>query len=203
MDFQSSGQVSQGQRFKRLRLMTGLNQAEFAQALGYSRASINYWENASNGGLTSQGAKKTIEIAEQHGVICSLDWLLLGIGLGPQLVEAVHGIPNVLFDVQHEVSLFKKHYSNSVIYKIENEHNCFSPFSAGDILAGVWIHVPFSEVSKKEVLALVEDAQTHSLMLGYLEHESEQQFKLSLPQLVSRRGVRLEKFIRIIRWWGK
>src|SRR5262249_31447785 len=47
---------------------------------GISANTLQSWEKAKAGGLTSKGAKRILSALQQEGVNCSTEWLLYGIG---------------------------------------------------------------------------------------------------------------------------
>ncbi len=59
-----------GKRFKELRIMAGLSQADVANAMGYSEKTVSYWENGHNpikfdnlpGELNSQNNEEVIDL---------------------------------------------------------------------------------------------------------------------------------------------
>lgn len=84
--------VARGRRFKRLRGMLGLTRNDFADALGYSRASISYWENATYNGLMQSGAERAVALAGERGVFCTVEWLMLGSGQPPSFIGNHKGL---------------------------------------------------------------------------------------------------------------
>ena len=196
--------IAQGRRFKRLRSLLNLNQGEFARAIDYSRASVNYWENASNGGLTSDGAIRAIDVSKRYGVICTVDWLLFGEGVPPYFSDEVY-IANASVvpsnnAVKHEaeMALFKKQHPTHVIYEIEKSNAIF-PFIPGDLLGGVWRQVSQCVLQEK-FLALIE-SEENKLVLCMIQHEKDQIFSKTNAQENNQQPVILDKFVEITRWW--
>lgn len=85
-----SSRQARAKRLKRLRKITGLSRQEFTKRYGISRGTMQNWETARFGGLTEKGAKLVLNAFRQEGVHCSFEWLMYGVGLGPQLSENLY-----------------------------------------------------------------------------------------------------------------
>lgn len=86
-----SSRQARAKRLKRLRKITGLSRQEFTKRYGISRGTMQNWETARFGGLTEKGAKLVLGAFRSEGVHCSFEWLMYGVGLGPQLSESLYG----------------------------------------------------------------------------------------------------------------
>lgn len=80
----NSSPKMRGKRLRTLRMMTGLSREAFAEKYGISASTIQSWEAAKAGGLTSKGANRMIPVFLDEGIRCTVDWLLYGIGNPPQ-----------------------------------------------------------------------------------------------------------------------
>lgn len=195
--------IAQGKRFRRLRNLLNFSQGKFAKALDYSRASINYWENANNGGLTPDGAIKAIEVSKRYGVICALDWLLFGEGAPPYFADEAYIVNTSAAPIsssvkyEAEIALFKKHYPTHVIYALK-ESNAVFPFVAGDLLGGIWMQTKECQY-KQKLLALVEEGD--QLILCTIQHKKNQEFAKSDLHEKDKKNIVLDKFVHIMRWW--
>ena len=83
----SSSSQAKANRLKLLRRMVGLSRKVFAEKYAVSSASLQNWEAAKFGGLTEKGARLVIKALREEGVVCSLDWLMLGVGERPLVQE--------------------------------------------------------------------------------------------------------------------
>lgn len=195
--------IAQGKRFRRLRALLNFSQGKFAKELDYSRASINYWENANNGGLTPDGAIKAIEVSKRYGVICTIDWLLFGEGTPPYFADEVYIVnasaAPVSSSAKHEaeIALFKKHHPTHVIYPLELSNAVF-PFIPGDLLGGTWMQTTQCPY-KQKLLVLVEEGDRLSLCT--IQHKKNQEFSKTDMQEKVKERVTLDKFVHITRWW--
>jgi transcriptional regulator with XRE-family HTH domain len=84
---QKSTPEARGKRLKSLRMMAGLSRKALEDKYDVSASTMQSWEDAKAGGLTEKGAKRGIEVFRQEGIRCTVDWLLYGIGLPPQLSD--------------------------------------------------------------------------------------------------------------------
>ncbi len=141
--------TARGNRLRKLRQLAQLTSAELASKAGISRASISYWENALNNGITRKGAERIIQILNDMGITCDFDWLWFGIGSLPTITTKHKYTSDIIFardpDVLHklignvdkEISLFLSLNKEAVIHKIED--SIMVPvFELGDIVGGIW-----------------------------------------------------------------
>jgi transcriptional regulator with XRE-family HTH domain len=84
---QKSTPEARGKRLKSLRMMAGLSRKALEDKYEVSASTMQSWEDAKAGGLTEKGSKRAIEVFRQEGIRCTVDWLLYGIGLPPQLSD--------------------------------------------------------------------------------------------------------------------
>ncbi|MEE2770138.1 MAG: hypothetical protein VX835_03550 [Pseudomonadota bacterium] len=85
----SKAELSQerAKRLKCLREMSGLTRDKIKARYNISRGTLQNWESARFGGLTSKGAAQIIKAMQAEGIIVSHDWLYLGIGESPSFVN--------------------------------------------------------------------------------------------------------------------
>lgn len=79
-----SGPLARGKRLKTARMMTGLTRNALEKKYNISASTIQSWEAAKAGGLTERGVNRILPVLHKEGVTCTADWLLHGIGTGPQ-----------------------------------------------------------------------------------------------------------------------
>lgn len=140
--------IARGHRLRKLRQMAKLTSAELADRAGISRATISYWENALNNGITKKGAERVIQIFNDVGIMCTFDWLWFGIGSLPILSQNYQYPTNHLFskdsgvlqkligNVDKEISLFLALNHDAIIHKIEDP--LMAPvFEPGDMVGGI------------------------------------------------------------------
>jgi transcriptional regulator with XRE-family HTH domain len=84
MTMKDSVLVARGLRLKLLRELADLTRDELAAIAKVSSASMSYWENATHSGLSHKGAERIVAAVSQRGIICSVEWLLLGSGSRPR-----------------------------------------------------------------------------------------------------------------------
>ena len=89
IDIKSSAEA-RGSRLKKLRMLAGLSRKAMEKEYRISASTLQSWEDGKAGGLTAKGSRRVIEALSKEGVVCSLDWLLHGIGIGPKVADRVY-----------------------------------------------------------------------------------------------------------------
>jgi transcriptional regulator with XRE-family HTH domain len=153
------------ERLKTARSMTGLSRREIEARFGINEDTLSGWERAIHGGLSAKGAGKIIEMLKACGIACSVEWLMFGIGLGPQLIEHMHSdkilIPTPAQEHHHiieELNLFKKHYQSVFSFIINDDG--LSPFYVpGDYVAGIPLSTHYKELNEKICIVQLNDGQ--------------------------------------------
>jgi len=140
---------ARAERLKRLRNLANLSRKDMCEGSGINLNTLIGWEVARHGGLSKVGAKKVITRLAKAGVFTTLEWLLYGIGQGPNVVpnfdelsEQKHkASPDYRLDEEEqkiieELLVFKKQYQETADLIVEDDG--MSPFyEKGDYVAGV------------------------------------------------------------------
>jgi transcriptional regulator with XRE-family HTH domain len=133
----NSSPEARGVRLKKLRNMANLTRKEISDRYDLNVNTYKGWEIARFGGLPLDGAKKVINRVAEEGIICSLDWLLYGDGIGP-ITEAVpaHILKNKSeLSVLKEIHLYKSLNKNIIFTEIIDDG--MAPlYNKGDYVAG-------------------------------------------------------------------
>ena len=74
-------------RLSRVRKMANLSRNDFKNKYHINADTYKGWELAKHGGLSLKGAREVIKALSTEGVYCTLEWLMYGIGNGPQITE--------------------------------------------------------------------------------------------------------------------
>ena len=85
-----SSATARGKRLKSLRMMADLSRKAVEKKYQISAGTLQCWEDGRYGGLTEKGAKRFISALIQEGVECTSEWLLHGIGVGPQATDKLY-----------------------------------------------------------------------------------------------------------------
>lgn len=85
-----STREARARRLESLRGLTRLSRVEFAKRCGVKSGSFQNWEGPRFGGLTEKAAQKIIRGARALGINCTLEWLMHGIGQGPQIDDRLY-----------------------------------------------------------------------------------------------------------------
>ncbi len=78
---------ARGKRVETLRRMTRLSRRAFRERYGIAPSSLQNWEDAKGSGLTEKGARKIMALLKPDGILCSFEWLMYGVGPGPQITS--------------------------------------------------------------------------------------------------------------------
>ena len=96
-------------RLKRVRNLGNLTRRDIEDRYGINLNTYKGWELARHGGLSRKGAKQIVEILQNNGVMCSIEWLLYGVGEKPQLIDQ--------FEVREETAGYDTTLNNSEVDK--------------------------------------------------------------------------------------
>lgn len=145
---QKSTPEARGKRLKSLRMMAGLSRKALEDKYDVSASTMQSWEDAKAGGLTEKGARRAIEVFRQEGIRCTVDWLLYGIGLPPQLSdklfqqqiqlqEALENRAEITEEraIVNELLAFRQHNPDAVEYIIPDD-GMLPFYQKGDYVAG-------------------------------------------------------------------
>jgi transcriptional regulator with XRE-family HTH domain len=145
---QKSTPEARGKRLKSLRMMAGLSRKALEDKYEVSASTMQSWEDAKAGGLTEKGAKRAIEVFRQEGIRCTIDWLLYGIGLPPQLSDKLfqqqirlHESPEDRVEITEERAIvnellaFRQHNPDAVEFIVPDD-GMMPLYYKGDYVAG-------------------------------------------------------------------
>lgn len=142
----SEEQIARAQRVLSLRKMTHLSRQKFEKRFGVATSTLQHWEDPKKNGLTIKGAKRLIQLMQQANIYCTLEWLMHGVGSGPQALPAslpaspkrtsqVNETPEAEY-IASELALFSQHYPE-VINTIINDDAMEPRFTPGEYVAGI------------------------------------------------------------------
>lgn len=140
-----SSPLARGKRLKTARMMTGLTRNGLEEKYKISASTIQSWEAAKAGGLTERGVARVLPVLHQEGVTCTADWLLYGIGTGPQPTNIPlpadagelldHRLPDEKAIIQ-ELLTFRNLNHNSVDLIVPDD-GMGPQYQLGDYVAGI------------------------------------------------------------------
>lgn len=141
---------ARGRRLRSLRKMTDLSRKMMAEKYNLSAGTLQGWEDGRYGGLTEKGSRKVLNALRSEGIQCSFDWLMYGVGMGPQISDILYmdeqqktnnqedkvSHPDkVEQDIRDEILLFRQHTSDAIDVIIGDD--AMLPFyNFGDIVGG-------------------------------------------------------------------
>lgn len=150
---QTNTQAQQrAKRLKSLREMTGLSRNDFYQRYGISKGTLQNWESARFGGLTTKGATTILQAFHAEGIYCEKAWLLEGTGNTPQFItnsqqerhkafkQHCTANENIFEQESHlitkEILLFRQNHKQSIDIMITDD--AMKPYwYPGDYIAGI------------------------------------------------------------------
>jgi transcriptional regulator with XRE-family HTH domain len=136
---------ARGKRLKLARKMAGLTREEVEEKYGISASTVQSWEAAKAGGLTEKGAQRAIAVLRQEGIWCTIDWLMYGLGEGPQPTGSqFHHVQEsftTYTDLPEEKAILQelekfKSLNNDSIHFIVNDDAMLPYYQQGDYIAG-------------------------------------------------------------------
>lgn len=139
---------ARGLRAKSLRMMAGLSRKNMAAHHDISAGTLQGWEDGRYGGLTRKGAQRFLLAIRQEGIACTLEWILEGTGIGPQVSEHLFHKKFPMASVemhrdQHEVNAIRDelsffgHRHPKAVHCVVLDDGMTPLYHIGDTLAGV------------------------------------------------------------------
>ena len=138
-----------GERLRRLRNLANLSREEFCDDGSINFTTLISWEVGRFGGVSVKGAKRVIERVAREGVICTPEWLLYEIGVGPEVRADYTRINKITAkntpalsmrdekaNIIEELMLFKKLNKQAIDFIIEDD-TMLPQFQIGDYVAGI------------------------------------------------------------------
>lgn len=151
-DITPESAIARGKRIQTLRKMASLSRDEFHKRYGIPKGTLQNWESARFSGLTIKGANNIVTAFNAEGIICSIDWILYGIGQNPQFTDHSSNLRNKKLyefskvkrhvfesetnNITKEILLFRENNPNSIDMVVPDDS--MEPFwIAGDYIAGI------------------------------------------------------------------
>lgn len=94
-DIKSSAK-SRGKRLRSLRKMADLTRKDIQEKYHINAGTLQGWEDARFGGLTSKGASRIVKALRNEGMQCHVDWLMHGVGTPPLPSDSLYMGSDVL-----------------------------------------------------------------------------------------------------------
>lgn len=125
-----SSALAKGKRVRAVRMLAGLTRKEFHEKHNIHTNTLKSWENPNlnQSGLTKKGAKRFIDSLSNEGILCTVEWLLDGLGSGPKLSsqqinsDLNIGLPEISINqdiaISKEVQFFLDVNANAVAARI-------------------------------------------------------------------------------------
>lgn len=177
---------ARSERLRRVRNLSNLTRKQICDDKTININTFTGWELAKFGGLPVDGAERIVKRVAKEGVICSIDWLLHGTGLPPQviidrsnesnLIENSFSIPSYLEvhekAIFEELIIFRKYYKD-IIYLIIQDDSMLPIYKPGEWVAGAnYYGNAIPNLIGLDCIVKTEDGQTlvRTLRLGNIEN---------------------------------
>lgn len=145
---------SSGERLRRARILAGIaTRREFEEHYNISANTLQGWEQDKNP-LSEKGARRVVSAFKDCGLICTVEWLITGVGMPPRPYEMLHaGIRHELRNndalvnfnlkeeeaIYKEIQLFRQHNPNAIVLTVADD--AMEPYySLGDYIGGIQIY---------------------------------------------------------------
>ncbi len=142
------GMLEKAKRAQSARKFAGLTREEMNIRHDIPPSTLRGWEcpgTLKNQGLTFKGAQRLAKALLKEGVVCSVEWLLEGKGLGPHFVSSKdnpaerkksHSVWEHQIALQKEIAFFEENNPNAVVLMIVD--NGLEPYySIGEYVGGI------------------------------------------------------------------
>lgn len=136
-------------RLRRIRNMANLTREQMCENSNLNINTFKGWEIARYGGLTKDGAERIVSRVAHEGVVCTVDWLLYEIGIGPYVFPDYHLTQqqklinaenltnsNEEEKLVNELTLFRQQFKETIDCQITDD-GLFPFYAIGDHVAGI------------------------------------------------------------------
>lgn len=175
-----------GERLRRARILAGIStRREFEKKYLISANTLQGWEQGKNP-LSKKGAKRILEALKNEGLICSLEWLMNGVGVPPRPFEMTRSDAPFATDLDNflnslrlqeeqsiyqELQAFKTNNPNSIIITISDD--AMEPqFRSGDYIGGVRLTKP-EDIQQYTGQPCIVELADHTITPRYLHADTE------------------------------
>lgn len=139
--------IARGQRVESLRNLLGLSRRSFSEKYGIPGSTMQNWEDAKSSGLSEKGALSLVQIFKKEGIHFTYEWLMEGVGTGPEIINRVylekrgiaaqHHASSEMDDAQiiEELGLFQQHHPDAIHLIVEDD-GMLPRYIVGEWVAG-------------------------------------------------------------------
>jgi len=141
VDTKSSPQAK-AERVRSVRAMAGFSRREIEEKYGINGNTLSGWERGIHTGLSKKGALQLIAMLKDKNIACTLDWLLHGIGSGPQQLFGSSAdcveidADSEISSIHEEIAVFRKRHPNTLDLIVQ-DHSMTPCFNKGDYVIGI------------------------------------------------------------------
>jgi transcriptional regulator with XRE-family HTH domain len=170
-----------GERLRRARMLAGvMTRRAFEKKYHVSVNTLQGWEQGKNP-LSKKGAKRIVEALKCEGLICSIEWLIDGVGVPPRAFEMNATLISTGIDLEaaflqinlqeeqaiyQELQTFKSHNPNPIIITVADD--AMQPqFYCGDYVGGIRF-TKHEEIQKYLGTACIIELADHTILPRYL-----------------------------------
>lgn len=145
------------ERLRFLRSLARLTRKDIAEKYNLPEITLNKWETG-NLSLSDKGIIKCLHIYSCEGVIATEDWIKLGHGPFPYIInnqsKITHQGQYKNFD--NDINYFKKTYSNCIIFEVKSDE-MLPTYKMGDVVIGYVHENNYKLLDNKCCIVTLED----------------------------------------------
>lgn len=185
--------IAKGKRLRKLVKKTGLTQAEFAEKMGLSLNTFNYYLHGRFHGLTEDATDDVVKIAAELGHPTTKEWLLYGLEKSEdELIQS-----DIINEVQDELRLFFQKNPRAAVHALIKDSRMEPVIPKGSLVAGIRIDLDalFNYYSRVMIVGtanfethvgvLAPYQETNAIQLTYLNEDYESETTLlPLKQII-------------------
>ncbi|MCH9769383.1 MAG: helix-turn-helix domain-containing protein [Gammaproteobacteria bacterium] len=170
-----------GDRLKRARVLAGIStRREFEKKYNISANTLQGWEQGKNP-LSEKGARRVVEAFKWEGLLCSVEWLIHGVGMPPRPYEMLNaGLESDVKEdktimeinlreeenIYRETQFFKDNTPNPIILTIADD--AMEPYySVGDYVGGSRLSA--EEMARYVNTACIVELENNLILPRYLQ----------------------------------
>lgn len=149
---EKSSPEARAARLRRIRNMANLTREQMCENSSLNINTFKGWEIARYGGLPKDGAERVVSRVAREGVVCTVDWLLYEIGVGPYVLpdyqiaqqQKLNNTKNLASSNEeeklvNELILFRKQFKETIDCQVIDD-GLFPFYAIGDYVAGIKKH---------------------------------------------------------------
>ncbi len=169
--------TERSERLRYIQKYTGISRHELCHNTDLKYDTVYRWETGKSQTFNEQRAAALIDKLKQHGVMCTLEWLLHGKGHPPHRTRDIIGTPAgnrfELEKIQQELTLLSEHHLDIVHHQVI-DNTMYPLFKQDDHVAGLKLE---SDDYHRAIgqICLVKPVDSLQILVRKIERSAEKQ----------------------------